>query len=96
MVPSLYARKLSEALRYILSKEEVHDLWLVGCFLHPYFRVISFWNNEEERCTFRIRAEAMTRMLYRAYSESGAEQGTTLAEAAEIGAQGSTSIGTKS
>ena len=54
VLPNHFTRKLCKSLRNILQKIDIHDLWLVGCFLHPYFRSLSFWHNKEERCNFRM------------------------------------------
>ena len=40
--PSMYSKQLAGIMKNILRKIEVHDLWLVGSFLHPFFRAFSF------------------------------------------------------
>ncbi len=46
-----------------LENVEVHDLWLVSCFLYPFLRDMEFWNDPSERQQFRTRAEALTRQM---------------------------------
>jgi len=46
-----------------IQKIEIHDLWLVACFLFPLLRDMNFWANEIEREDFKRRAEALTRKM---------------------------------
>jgi len=61
--PSLYSMRLSGAMKVEIQKIEIHDLWLVACFLYPYLRDMNFWANEIEREDFKKRAEALTRKM---------------------------------
>ena len=38
VLPSLYSMRLCGAMKGELEKIEIHDLWLVSCFLYPYLR----------------------------------------------------------
>jgi len=62
--PSPYSMRLCAAMKAEICKIEVHDLWLVSCFLYPYLRNFDFWKDSAEREIFKIRAEALTRALY--------------------------------
>ena len=62
--------KLCGVMRAELEKIEVHDLWLVACFLYPYLRDMNFWDDPIQRTDFRKRAEAMTRLLLDQIEES--------------------------
>jgi len=46
-----------------LKKIEVHDLWLVACFLYPFLRDTKFWDDPLEREEFRTREESLTRLM---------------------------------
>ncbi len=47
-----------------LLKVEVHDLWLVACFLFPYLRDMSFWVDTAQREDYEKRARALSRNMY--------------------------------
>lgn len=62
--PSLYSMRLCSKMKQEMEKVEIHDLWLVACFLYPYLRDMSFWDNAVEREQFKVRAENLTRSMY--------------------------------
>lgn len=59
--PSLWAMRFCGTVKEELQGIEVHDLWLVSCFLNPLLQDMNFWNNPSEREEFNQRAEALTR-----------------------------------
>jgi len=61
--PTLHSMRLCGVMKSELQKIEIHDLWLVACFLYPYLRDMNFWDNEIERLDFRNRGEALTRAM---------------------------------
>ena len=61
--PSLYSMRFSVILKEKVKNIEVHDLWLVACFLHPLLRDMKFWMNDAERAEFQIRAETLARSM---------------------------------
>lgn len=79
--PSLYSMRMCGVMKTQLLKIEVHDLWLVACFLFPFLRDMEFWENPVERADFKVRAEALTRSLYQ--SEQSASNSTPLNNAEE-------------
>ena len=60
---SMYTKRLCSALPEELKTVEIRDLWLVGCFLHPFFRSLGFYKDESKRSEYRIRGETLTRKL---------------------------------
>ncbi len=54
---------LCSALVEELKKVEIPDLWLIGCFVHPFFRSVGFYKNESKRSEYPIRGETLTRKL---------------------------------
>ncbi len=76
--PSTYSRRFCAVVRDILcQKAKVHDLWLVGCFLHPFLREYQFIPDMDLRASYRTRAESLTRVLYRAALPSDEENDDT-------------------
>lgn len=65
--PSLYSMRLCGEMKAELKKIEIYDLWLLGCFLFPYLRDMSFWHDVPERQGFIARAESLTRILCTRY-----------------------------
>ena len=41
--PSIYSMFLCGLMKQELDEIEIHGLWLVACFLYPFFRDIVFW-----------------------------------------------------
>jgi len=62
--PSPYSTRLCSEMKAEICKIEVHDLWLVACFLYPHLRMFDFWQDATDRASFQIRGEALTRVLY--------------------------------
>lgn len=62
--PSLFSMRMCGVMKTELEKVEIHDLWLVACFLFPFLRDMEFWENATERESFKTRAESLTRSLY--------------------------------
>ena len=69
--PSLYSMRLCGLMKEELREVEIHDLWLVACFLYPYLRDMSFWDDDIEREEFKRRAETLTRAMYAAQEADG-------------------------
>lgn len=55
--------RLYGVMKSVLKNVEVHDLWLVACFLYPFLRDMSFWCDCAQKEYFKKRAEALTRIL---------------------------------
>jgi len=62
--PSVYSMRLCAEMKSEICKIEVHDLWLVACFLYPHLRRFEFWQDAAERASFVVRGEAIARVLY--------------------------------
>ncbi len=59
---SLYPLKMCGLMmRYELKKVEMHDMWLVACFIFSYLRKMAFRSDEQERHDFKQRTEAIFR-----------------------------------
>ena len=61
--PSVYSMRLSGLMKLELQKIEVHDLWLVSCYLHPFLRDMEFWNDPLQREQFKVRGENLLRAM---------------------------------
>lgn len=58
--PTLFSTRLCGVMQCDLMKVEIHDLWLVACFLFPFLRDMEFWKSSIERADFQCRAEMLT------------------------------------
>ncbi len=61
--PSVYSMRLSGLMKLELQRIEVHDLWLVSCYLHPFLRDMEFWNDPSQREQFKVRGEKLLRTM---------------------------------
>jgi len=61
--PSIYSMRLCGALKLELMKIEIHDLWLVACFLYPYLRDMHFWEDSVEKLQGMETPEAPIQFL---------------------------------
>ena len=62
--PTELTKSLAAVLSNIVKEKiEVHDLWLVGCYLHPFFREMQSISDMDRRREYRMRAESMTKVL---------------------------------
>ncbi len=62
--PSRYSKQLARLLStYLKEKVEIHDLWIFGCYLHPFRRQMDFVSHIPMRNEYRARAEAIARAL---------------------------------
>jgi len=63
--PSFMVKSLSAVILQEVDKIEIHDLWIVACFLHPLMRDLLFIRPIETRVEYKRRAENMARALAR-------------------------------
>lgn len=64
ITPSLYSMRLAGAMKIEIMKVEIHDMWLVACFLYPMIRDMPFWHDSVQREGFKARAAFLTRKMY--------------------------------
>ncbi len=50
-------------MNYLKEKVEVHDLRILGCYLHPFLQEMEFVSHISRRNEYRSRDEAMERTL---------------------------------
>lgn len=75
--PSDYSYEVSVFLWQLFLKVKGHEIWLVGCFLYPFFRGLEFWNPECEHKVFLARAETRTIILCECFRLDGTQGSTT-------------------
>jgi len=61
--PSVYSMRLASVMKMELMKVEIHDLWLVACFLYPILRDLAFWQDSVQREIFKMKAENLIRKM---------------------------------
>ena len=61
--PSVFSILLCGAMKEELKKVEIHDLWLVACFVYPFLRNKYFWEDPTQREESKARAESLTRKM---------------------------------
>jgi len=61
--PSNAAKALSSLLLDELNKIEIHDLWIMACFLHPLMRDLLFIHPTATRFEYKQRAITMAKKL---------------------------------
>ena len=61
--PSIYSMRFCGIVKDELRQVQIHDLWLLACFLFPFLRDMTFWTNLSEREEFKTRAESLLRIM---------------------------------
>ncbi len=82
-----FSKELAKIIAtYLKEKIEVHDLWIVGCYLHPFLCEIEFVSCTSIRNDYRTRIESMTRKLRASAKSSGNNQNDKDFESNELSA----------
>ena len=66
--PSMYTERFCATVLGEFEKVEVIGVWLVGCFLHSFFRGLGFCKDHSLRSRYRMRGEALTRRFLELFS----------------------------